>query len=111
MTEAIPAHIDIIFDSAGMVNPADKLRIEKELGIKPTNVMINASHCHGVVCSDVDERTFQAVKAAAANLVPVKVGVGVGHEDRTVLILVQLRANLMFEAGTTIPGTMAAVVG
>jgi hypothetical protein len=59
-----------------------RTRIEKELGIKPTNVMINASHCHGVVCSDVDERTFQAVKAAAANLVPVKVGVGVGHEDR-----------------------------
>jgi hypothetical protein len=59
-----------------------RTRIEKELGIKPTNVMVNASHCHGIVCSDVDERTFQAVKAAAANLVPVKVGVGVGHEDR-----------------------------
>ena len=31
-------------------------RIEKELNIKPVNVLINASHCHGVVCSDVDQR-------------------------------------------------------
>jgi hypothetical protein len=57
-------------------------RIEKELGIKPTNVMVNASHCHGVVCSDVDERTFKAVRQATQNLVPVQVGVGTGHEDR-----------------------------
>src|SRR5207248_10751025 len=42
----------------------------------------NASHCHGVVCADVDEKTFDAVKTAAANMVPVKVGVGVGSENR-----------------------------
>ncbi len=36
-------------------------RIEKELGIPPTNVMINTSHCHGTPCADVEERTFQAV--------------------------------------------------
>ena len=40
-------------------------RLEKELGIPPTNVLVNASHCHGVVCADVEERTVQAVKAAA----------------------------------------------
>lgn len=57
-------------------------RVEKELNIPPTNVMINASHCHGIVCADVDERTFQAIKQATQNLVPVKVGVGTGHEDR-----------------------------
>jgi hypothetical protein len=57
-------------------------RIEKELNIQPTNILINASHCHGSVCSDVDERTFQAVKEAWQNVVPVKVGAGVGHEDR-----------------------------
>jgi len=62
----------------------DKVReqIDKELNINPANVMINASHCHGVVCSDVAERTFKAVKQAAQNLVPVTVGVGTGHEDR-----------------------------
>ena len=57
-------------------------RIETDLRIKPTSVMINASHCHGIVCKDVDNRTFQAVKQAADNLVPVTVGVGTGHEDR-----------------------------
>ena len=62
--------------------PKVRARLEKELGIPPTNVLINASHCHGVVCADVDERTVQAVKAAAKNLVPVKVGAGAGHEDR-----------------------------
>jgi hypothetical protein len=57
-------------------------RIEKELNIKPVNVLINASHCHGVVCSDIDQRTFQAVKKASQNMVAVKVGAGIGYEDR-----------------------------
>lgn len=62
--------------------PIVRARLEAELKIKPTHVLINASHCHGIVCSDVDERTIQAVKLAAKNLVPVKTGVGSGHEDR-----------------------------
>jgi hypothetical protein len=33
------------------------------------------------VCSDIDERTLQAVKEASQNMVPVKVGAGSGHED------------------------------
>lgn len=57
-------------------------RVQKELGIAPTNVMINASHCHGIPCRDVDERTVQAISMAASNLVPVTCGVGHGHEDR-----------------------------
>jgi len=62
--------------------PKVRSRIEKELDIKPTNVLVNASHCHGVVCSDVAERTLQAVKEASQNMVPVNIGAGVGHEDR-----------------------------
>ena len=62
--------------------PKVRARLEKELGIKPANVLINASHCHGIVCADVDERTVKAVKQAAANLVPVTVGAGTGHENR-----------------------------
>lgn len=62
--------------------PKVRARIEKELGIQPTSVLVNASHCHGVVCSDVDERTFQAVKLATQNMVPVRIGAGRGHEDR-----------------------------
>jgi hypothetical protein len=56
--------------------------IEKELGIPPTNVIANASHCHGIVCKDADDRTVRAIKEAASNLVPVKIGVGTGFEDR-----------------------------
>jgi hypothetical protein len=59
-----------------------RARLETELRIRPTNVLVNASHCHGVVCSDVEERTARAVKAAADNLVPVRIGVGAGREDR-----------------------------
>ena len=62
--------------------PAVRARLEKELNIKPTNVLINASHCHGVVCADVAERTIQAVKEASQNMAPVDVGAGSGHEDR-----------------------------
>ncbi|MFG0262421.1 MAG: hypothetical protein ACF788_08520 [Novipirellula sp. JB048] len=62
--------------------PTVRAALEKELGISPSHVLVNASHCHGVVCADVDERTVAAVKQAAANLVPVKVGAGVGHEER-----------------------------
>jgi hypothetical protein len=57
-------------------------RLEKELKIPPAGVMINASHCHGVVCADIAERTVRAVREAAGKLVPVSVGVGSGHEDR-----------------------------
>jgi len=62
--------------------PKVRSRLQRELKIDPANVIINASHCHGVVCLDVDERTFQAVKKAAQHMVPVRVGAGSGHEDR-----------------------------
>ncbi len=62
--------------------PGVRSQLEKELGISPSHVLVNASHCHGVVCADVGERTVEAVKEAAKNLVPVQVGAGVGHEDR-----------------------------
>jgi len=57
-------------------------RVETELGIDPRNVMVNASHCHGVPCKDIDEKTIQAITQAAKDLVPVTIGVGRGHEDR-----------------------------
>ena len=57
-------------------------QIEKTLNIEPKNIMINASHCHGSVCKDVEQRTVRAIQEAAKTLVPVKIGVGTGHEDR-----------------------------
>ena len=57
-------------------------QLQADLGIPPANVLVNASHCHGVVRSDTEQLTISAVKQAWQNLVPVKVGVGAGHEDR-----------------------------
>lgn len=62
--------------------PKVRTQLEQELGVKPGNVMINASHCHGVVCADVAQRTVQAVKQATENLAPVRIATGSGHEDR-----------------------------
>ncbi len=62
--------------------PNVRARLEKDLRIPPTSVIVNASHCHGIVCADVDDKTVEAVKLAVAGLVPVKVGVGVGSETR-----------------------------
>jgi len=62
--------------------PNVRERLRGELGIEPGHVLINASHCHGVVCADVEQRTVEAVTAARENMVAVKVGTGCGHEDR-----------------------------
>lgn len=62
--------------------PTVRHRLQADHGIQPQNILINASHCHGVVCNDVAERTVNAVKAAMQNMVEVRVGVGSGHEDR-----------------------------
>lgn len=59
-----------------------RAEIDKTLQIKPKNIMINASHCHGIVCADVEARTIRAIQEAAKKMVPVKIGVGTGHEDR-----------------------------
>lgn len=62
--------------------PSVRARLNQELGISLEYILINASHCHGVVCNDVAERTVQAAKAALQGTVPVLVGAGAGHEDR-----------------------------
>jgi hypothetical protein len=57
-------------------------QLEKELGIPPDSVVINASHCHGLVRSDTAALTVQAVRQAWKALAPAKVGAGTGQEDR-----------------------------
>ncbi|MDI1313185.1 hypothetical protein [Prosthecobacter sp.] len=54
----------------------------QELGIPAPNVVVNASHCHGIVRGDLEPLVIQAVKDAMKNLVPVKAGSGVDSETR-----------------------------
>ena len=62
--------------------PKIRSALEKEMKIKPENILVNASHCHGVVCSDVDQKTIQAVRLANLNMFSVNIGSGTGYEDR-----------------------------
>jgi hypothetical protein len=62
--------------------PTVRAALKDQLHLDPANVLVNASHCHGIVCADVAERTIAAVKQAYQNRVPVTVGCGAGLEDR-----------------------------
>ena len=57
-------------------------QLNRELNLDSARILINASHCHGKVCADVEARTVQAVVEAWQNMVPVSVGAGTGCEDR-----------------------------
>lgn len=57
-------------------------RLEKAIGVPPESIIVNASHCHGIVAEDVEARTIEAVTKAWESRVPVKTGVGTGTEDR-----------------------------
>ncbi len=57
-------------------------KIEQTVGIPTKNVFVNASHCHGVVRRDIDALTIKAVQRAAGQMVAVRVGAGIGREDR-----------------------------
>ncbi|MBM81711.1 MAG: hypothetical protein CMJ78_14120 [Planctomycetaceae bacterium] len=86
-TTLVIVSVDVVaFENIGPIQhpyiPTVRAAVEKELGIKGANILFNASHCHSSTASDSDQRTIKAIKQAAANLVPVKIGVGVGHEDR-----------------------------
>jgi len=59
-----------------------RTQLQQQLNIPPACVLINASHCHGVVCTNTVKFAVQAVEEAARNLVPVKVGASMGCEDR-----------------------------
>ena len=56
--------------------------VEKDLGIPANGVILNASHCHGVVRADTVQLVIDVVRKAAGNLRPVKVAVGNGSEGR-----------------------------
>lgn len=70
--------------------PKLRKRIEEELQIPAANVLVNASHTHppGRLLCDGEQqlsRTFDAVRRAWENRVPVRVGCGTGYEDRIMM--------------------------
>ncbi|MCC6422129.1 MAG: hypothetical protein IT447_01510 [Phycisphaerales bacterium] len=67
--------------------PTLRGRVERELGIAGKNVLVNASHTHPLgrmLCDDQEQlkRTFEVIRQARQNMVPVKIGVGSGRADR-----------------------------
>lgn len=65
-------------------------RIHDQLGIPGDHVLVHATHTHPpglLLCEDAEQvdRTFDAVDRALQNMTPVKIGVGVGHEDRIII--------------------------
>lgn len=63
-----------------LANLRDEL--QKRFQIEPENVLVNTSHCHGISAPDVLEKTISAVALAIEDIEPVRLGVGVGKEDR-----------------------------
>lgn len=59
-----------------------KRRLQEEFGIDPGAVLVNASHCHGIVCEDIEDRTVEAARRAWEGRIPVRVSAGTGREDR-----------------------------
>ncbi len=57
-------------------------RLARDLPLPPRHLLVNASHCHGIVCDDVEDRTVQVVREAWNRLVPVRAGAGRGREER-----------------------------
>jgi hypothetical protein len=81
--------------------PKLRNRIENELGIPGSNVLVNASHNHPpgrLLCDAGDQldRTFNAVRQALQNKTAVKVGAGRGHEDR-----ISMNRTLLLKNGKT----------
>lgn len=56
--------------------------LQREIGLKPEQLLVNASHCHGVIRTDLQQLVVQAVKEAAGKLEAVRAGAGNAVENR-----------------------------
>lgn len=80
--------------------PKLRERIQNELHIPGGSVLVNASHTHPqgrLLCDDEEQvsRTFEAVRQALQRMTDVKVGSGIGYEDK-----ITVNRNLKMKDGT-----------
>lgn len=59
-----------------------RAQLEQECGVAPSHVLVNASHCHGIVRGDCAPLVVDAVKQALHHLASVRVGAAAAREDR-----------------------------
>jgi len=86
-TRAVIVCLDVGGASTTLVSMI-RARLREKLEIDETNVLVGASHNHhtqGQVVGDVPERTLKAVGRAIEGMVPVRIGVGVGRENRIMM--------------------------
>jgi len=100
---------EILYDVSEDFLPALRSRVEKELEIPGCNILVNASHTHPpgrLLCNDEEQvkRTFDAIRRAANNMVPVKVGCGSAREESiTVNRTLRLKSGKHWSIRTTNP--------
>ena len=56
--------------------------LKTRYGIQAEHLLVNATHCHGITTPDVLQRTVQAVGIALDRMAPIRIGMGVGKEER-----------------------------
>ena len=77
----------MLYDVSEDFLPELRDRVQKNLNIPGTNVLVNASHTHPpgrLLCNDDEqiERVYDTVYRAMQNMTEVKIGGGSGSEDR-----------------------------
>lgn len=56
--------------------------LKTRYGIEAEHLLVNTTHCHGITTPDVLQRTVQAVGIAVERMTPIRIGMGVGKEER-----------------------------
>ncbi|MEE2640482.1 MAG: hypothetical protein VX768_07630 [Planctomycetota bacterium] len=78
--------------------PNLRKQVRQQLKLDPERLLINASHCHGVIRrKGLEDLTIAAIRAAVQGLCPVRVGTGIGKQDQ-----VQENRRLLLKSGKVI---------
>ncbi|MEX1041636.1 MAG: hypothetical protein WDZ51_13440 [Pirellulaceae bacterium] len=86
-TTAVLVTVDAVaIGEIGRIRDDFLAKVRREIAKVPrladAQLIVNASHCHGIVRADTDDLVVQAIREASQNLMPVKVGVGSASESR-----------------------------